>query len=454
MAKQRRNKLPRALYTIPGVATEAYPIAQIPRVPFIFGTTIQPQPVHTPSTLPPLPQSVIENIIDHLHDRPVDLQSCCLVSSNWKTQSRIHLFRKVQWNLETVSLWCKSISPRSEGPAGFTKILLVTSLLEYDRLRAFKTHFTSFRNVTYLTLRNLNFDDQLFNPDQLPVYFGHLKSGLKSLTLTNANGSCGQLHSFASFFLCVESLTISRPGELIPPDPAIGLRYRPLRGTLFLRGSLHRHADFIKLLSRAPPPKFHTVRLEHWGRMRVEEFDTLLKSCSGSLEVLDVSACKGWYPVRLYRSTTILTWTAIGGADEPFSKLRPNFSLSPRLTEFRIELQHIGDNPPSLINTLLTSPIALSRITFVICRRVEPEDLSYAKTWAETDIIIARFATKFSCRGGGKRLLLTFKATRTLDYTKLVPRSVERGVEVVVERGDDEEFASLPACVSCRRQIT
>ena len=295
MVKQRRNKLPRTVYTIPGVATEAYPIVQIPPVPLIFGTTTQPRPAHMISTRPPLPQSIIENIIDHLHDRPVDLRACCLVSSNWKAQSQFHLFRRVRWTLETASSWCKCIPPHSDGPAGLTKILLVSSLLEHDRMRPFINHFTLFRNVTFLTLRDLNFDDHLFNPDQLPIYFGHLKLGLKSLTLINANGSCGQLLSFASFFLRLEFLTISRPGDLVPPDPAIGLRYQPLRGTLFLRGHLNRHADFIKLLSRAPPPRFHTVRLEHWGRMRVEDFDTLLKSCSGSLEVLDVSACKGWY---------------------------------------------------------------------------------------------------------------------------------------------------------------
>lgn len=145
----------------------------------------------------------------------------------------------------------------------------------------------------------------------------------------------------------------------------------------------------------------------------------------------------------------ILTRTATGGAEEQFSRLRPNFSLCPRLTELRIELQHIGDNPPSIINTLLTSPIVLSRITFVIYKKVEPEDVvSYVNSWTETDIIIAHFATKLFCRNGAKRLRLTFKVTKTLDFTRLVPRSVEKGVEVVVERSDDEEL-TLPACVSC-----
>lgn len=298
MLNRRCDRLPHALYTIPGVGTEAHPITQTPLVQLIFDTATQPHPVDAPPMRPLLPQNVIENIIDHLHDRPVDLQACCLVCKDWKTRSQSHLFRRVRWTVETISAWCKHIPPRSDGPAGLVTILLVVSLLERDRLGPIKDHFESFRNLTSLKLRDLNFDDPLFNPDQVPVYFGHLKPGLKSLTLINANGSCGKLLSFTSFFPHVQHLTVSRPGDLVPPDPAIRLEYRPLRGTLFLRGRLSRHADLIKLISCAPPPQCHTIRLEHWGRMRVEEFDSLLKSCSKNLETLDVSSCKGQHSIQ------------------------------------------------------------------------------------------------------------------------------------------------------------
>lgn len=146
---------------------------------------------------------------------------------------------------------------------------------------------------------------------------------------------------------------------------------------------------------------------------------------------------------------TALIRTGTEGAEEPASRLRPNFSLCPRLTELRIDLQHISGQPPNLINTLLTSPIALSRITFVIHRKVEPEDvISYVKLWKQTDITIAQFSTKLFCRDGGKRLLLTFKAIRALDFTPLVPHSIRRGVEVVVERRGGEGL-TLQTCMSC-----
>jgi len=295
MVKPRRGKA-RALLAVPGGAINApRPITQAP--PLIFGTATQLQSMGTPPTILSLPQNVIDNIIDHLHDRPMCLQTCSLVAKSWRVRSQSHLFRRVRWTIETVLGWCKHISPRSDGPAAHVTGLVVAALLERKRLGPIKNYFTSFRNVTSLTLQDLDFDDPLFNPNTVPVYFGHLKPGLTSLTLIHASGSCGRLLSFASFFPHLEHITISCPDDLVPPDPTIDLEYRPLRGTLFLRGHLFHHTDLIKLISRAPAPQCHTVRLEHWGNMRVEDFDCILKSCSKSLEILHVSACKGRHSI-------------------------------------------------------------------------------------------------------------------------------------------------------------
>ena len=448
MAKQHRGRA-RTPFAISSGATITLPsTTQTPL--FIFGTATPLWQLDAANTLPQLPQDVINKIIDHLYDKPVDLRVSSLVAKGWKARSQSHLFRQVFWTPETVLGWCQHIPPRSDGLAGYTTSLEVISVLEWEILAPIKEYFTSFRNVTSLTLRDLDFDDPVFDPNKVPAYFGHLKPGLTSLTLINASGSCGRLVSFASFFPRLDHITISCPGELVPPDPTIDLEYRPLRGTLFLRGHLNRHTNLVKLLSRASLSQWHTVRLEHWGKMHVEDLNSLLASCSKSLEILGVSACRGgrFNPVpRLLRLQT-----DTGGAEEPFSRLRPNFSLCPRLTELCVELQHIGASPPNLINTLLISPVVLSRITFTIRRKVEPGDIIlFVKTWAETDITIARFSTKLFRRNGGKRLLLTFRAIRALDFTPLIPFSIERGVEVAVERDGDEELA-FSSCVSCEME--
>ena len=126
---------------------------------FVFGTTTSSQQLDTPATPLQLPQNVIDNIIDHLQDSQADLRVCSLVARNWKARSQSHLFREVLWTEYTVSSWCKNILPRFDGPAGNTTCLDVISPLELDSLAPIKDHFTSFRNVTSLTLEDLEFDD-------------------------------------------------------------------------------------------------------------------------------------------------------------------------------------------------------------------------------------------------------------------------------------------------------
>ena len=48
---------------------------------------------------PILPQELVENIIDHLHDDPATLRSCALVSSAWLPASRYHIFHHVSIRL-------------------------------------------------------------------------------------------------------------------------------------------------------------------------------------------------------------------------------------------------------------------------------------------------------------------------------------------------------------------
>ncbi|KAF9649878.1 hypothetical protein BDM02DRAFT_1721168 [Thelephora ganbajun] len=253
MAKKRRGK-GRVLSAIPGVATKApLPTTRTPL--FISGTTNQPQPTDTPCTVPLLPQTVIDIIIDHLYDKPVDLRVCSLVSKSWKARSQSHLFRKVRWTMETVPGWRKHIPPRSDGPAGHTTSFVVVSLMEQDRLGLIKDYFTSFRNVTSLTLQDLDFDDGLFDPEK------------------------------------------GRAGDYSPSLPS-SFASNTLRS--LDRGHLNRHTNLIKLLSRAPLPKVHTIRLEHWGKMYVEDFDSLLKSCSKYLEILDGSRVRGFDPISAF----------------------------------------------------------------------------------------------------------------------------------------------------------
>jgi hypothetical protein len=44
---------------------------------------------------PQLPPKLIENVVGYLHDRPLDLRKCALLSRVWVVPSRFHLFHTI-----------------------------------------------------------------------------------------------------------------------------------------------------------------------------------------------------------------------------------------------------------------------------------------------------------------------------------------------------------------------
>ena len=59
------------------------------RVPSIQETTMS-------CTLPP---EILDLIIDHLHDEPATLKTCCVVSKSWVPRTRKHLFALVEFRV-------------------------------------------------------------------------------------------------------------------------------------------------------------------------------------------------------------------------------------------------------------------------------------------------------------------------------------------------------------------
>ena len=73
-----------------------------------FATTMEPISTIVPKEVdvedcensrapPALPQELIDNIIDHLHDDPLTLKSCSLVCKSWMPSATYHLFQEVKW---------------------------------------------------------------------------------------------------------------------------------------------------------------------------------------------------------------------------------------------------------------------------------------------------------------------------------------------------------------------
>ena len=80
-----------------------------------------------------LPPEVLDLIIDHLHDEPVTLKTCCVISKSWVPRTRKHLFAYVEFYYEEsreprIDLWKKTFPDPSNSPARHTRRLFIDGL--------------------------------------------------------------------------------------------------------------------------------------------------------------------------------------------------------------------------------------------------------------------------------------------------------------------------------------
>ncbi|KAF9024090.1 hypothetical protein BDZ89DRAFT_1069344 [Hymenopellis radicata] len=118
-----------------------------------------------------LPQELIDNVIDHLHDSPRDLKTCSLVSHSFYPRSHFNLFQRVDvCSIEAAQRFFTHLSPETRaiirslklcGPnsspfSHFPEIPMMVQSLHLDRLvlkkidlRLLKTFFSGL-SITYL----------------------------------------------------------------------------------------------------------------------------------------------------------------------------------------------------------------------------------------------------------------------------------------------------------------
>ena len=70
-----------------------------------------------------LPPEILDHIVDHLHNEPITLRACCLVSKPWISRTRIHLFNRVEFRSSRPTLisWMKAFPDPSNSPAHYTR---------------------------------------------------------------------------------------------------------------------------------------------------------------------------------------------------------------------------------------------------------------------------------------------------------------------------------------------
>ena len=156
----------------------------------------------------PLPQEIVDLIIDRLSDCTWTLRACSLVAKSWVNRSRVYLFRRVI--LFDHRRWQKVVPIGNSSPAVYVHTLhlvqfdLEAGWINPDDLDSFLS-LRDFKNVEKLILDGSA--PCQFSEDELKEYFGPLGGKLRSLNLAGALTSDPFL-CFLGIFTNLENLSI------------------------------------------------------------------------------------------------------------------------------------------------------------------------------------------------------------------------------------------------------
>ena len=104
---------------------------------------------------PALPPETFDTIIDHLHDEPATLKTCCTVSKSWVPRARKHLFAHVELNTTfRLKAWKSAFPDPSNSPAHYTLSLSIYGAP--DAVADVDDWIHAFRNVEQLLLGHMD----------------------------------------------------------------------------------------------------------------------------------------------------------------------------------------------------------------------------------------------------------------------------------------------------------
>jgi len=230
-----------------------------------------------------LPPEILDPVIDHLHDGPTTLKTCCVVSKSWVPRTRRHLFARVTFydSKSHVQLWKKAFPDPSNSPAHHTRTLSITLSFHTPVITAADAGvdgwICTFRNVVDLQLSGMDLTS-------LIPFYG-LSPTVRSLTLTCTTSNVFDL--ICSFPL-LEDLAL---GAVLPASDADGwnapLTSPKLTGTLDLRMLGETRLITRRLLDLPGGLRFSKIFTLFFNE-NAEALADLVSSCSDTLEVLSI----------------------------------------------------------------------------------------------------------------------------------------------------------------------
>jgi len=234
------------------------------------------------------PQEITDLIIDHLHNEPTTLRTCCLVSKSWIPRARKYLFVHIKFYPSMgrlVSRWRKTFPDPTDSPAHHTRTLsicnpLLITTADVDTIR------------TFCGVVCLNMDTDLMQDQAVSlVPFHGLSPVMRSLRLTFATLPYSKIFNLILSFPLLEDLVlVSRSRRREDREWSTPSTSSRLTGSLELRLAEGIQPITYRLLDLPNGIHFTKLVVSWISGEDVGSTTDLVSRCSGTLESLDVAS--------------------------------------------------------------------------------------------------------------------------------------------------------------------
>lgn len=227
-----------------------------------------------------LPPEILDLIVDHLHDEPATLKTCCIVSKSWVRRTRKHLFADIEFHASKshFELWMETFPDPSNSPAHHTRALSICGTpLATPAYVGVGDWIRSFRNIVRLRLEH---QDQA----SLVPFYG-LSPTVRSLHLTY---TAPEIFPFVCSFPHLEDLALvglRHAGDL--DRWSAPLTSPRLTGSLGLWVFGSARPVIRRLLELPGGPRFSKITVLSFHE-DAESVTDLVSKCSDTLESLAV----------------------------------------------------------------------------------------------------------------------------------------------------------------------
>ena len=233
-----------------------------------------------------IPQEIIDLVIDHLHDEPTTLKTCCVVSKAWIHQTRKYLFVNIKFHPlgRRVGRWRATFPDPTNSPAHHTRTLsichpqLVTAA-DVDTL------------LTFCGVVRLNVDTDLWHDQRVSLFPLHgFSPVLRSLHLTFTSLPNPEIFNLICSFPVLEDLTlVSRTSRRSDIRWNASSTSPKLTGSLELRLIEGIQSITDRLLYLPNGFNFTRIAVPWLSQGDILSTMHLVSRCSGTLESLDIA---------------------------------------------------------------------------------------------------------------------------------------------------------------------